>query len=82
MISRPKSRSCRTASIRSGIAGGLAGELDALDGNEQRIVRFRPRQEAENRRRLIHRLMIEQDLADPRLNRLVKLELEVGKKRN
>src|SRR4051812_17797253 len=27
MISRPKSRSCRTASIRSGIAGGLAGEL-------------------------------------------------------
>src|SRR5271169_1634082 len=27
MISRPKSRSCRTASIRSGRAGGLAGEL-------------------------------------------------------
>ena len=24
---RPNSRSCRTASIRSGIAGGLAGEL-------------------------------------------------------
>ena len=27
MILRPYSRSCRTASIRSGIAGGLAGEL-------------------------------------------------------
>ena len=27
MILRPNSRSCRTASIRSGIAGGLAGEL-------------------------------------------------------
>jgi transposase len=28
MTSRPYSRSCRTASIRSGIAGGLAGELE------------------------------------------------------
>ena len=28
MILRPNSRSCRTASIRSGIAGGLAGELE------------------------------------------------------
>ena len=28
MILRPYSRSCRTASIRSGIAGGLAGELE------------------------------------------------------
>jgi hypothetical protein len=28
----PYSRSCRTASIRSGIAGGLAGELGGLDG--------------------------------------------------
>jgi hypothetical protein len=27
MILRPYSRSCRTASIRSGIAGGLAGEV-------------------------------------------------------
>jgi hypothetical protein len=27
MTLRPNSRSCRTASIRSGIAGGLAGEL-------------------------------------------------------
>jgi hypothetical protein len=27
MILRSYSRSCRTASIRSGIAGGLAGEL-------------------------------------------------------
>ena len=27
MTSWPYSRSCRTASIRSGIAGGLAGEL-------------------------------------------------------
>ena len=27
MILRPNSRSCRTASIRSGIAGGLAGQL-------------------------------------------------------
>jgi hypothetical protein len=27
VILRPNSRSCRTASIRSGIAGGLAGEL-------------------------------------------------------
>src|SRR5262245_20542600 len=27
MILRPYSRSCRTASIRSGIAGGLAGKL-------------------------------------------------------
>jgi hypothetical protein len=26
MILRPNSRSCRTASIRSGIAGGLAGQ--------------------------------------------------------
>jgi hypothetical protein len=55
----------------------MVRELDALDGNEQRIVRFRPRQEAETRRRLTHRLMIEQDLAEPRLNRLVKFELEV-----
>jgi hypothetical protein len=30
MISRPNSRSCSTASIRSGIAGGLAGELGRL----------------------------------------------------
>jgi uncharacterized linocin/CFP29 family protein len=30
VILRPYSRSCRTASIRSGIAGGLAGELDGL----------------------------------------------------
>jgi ABC-type uncharacterized transport system substrate-binding protein len=27
---RPNSRSCRTASIRSGIAGGLAGELELV----------------------------------------------------
>ena len=31
MILRPYSRSCRTASIRSGIAGGLAGELDKVE---------------------------------------------------
>ena len=30
MILRPNSRSCRTASIRSGRAGGLAGELVGL----------------------------------------------------
>ena len=30
MILRPNSRSCRTASIRSGIAGGLAGELGTV----------------------------------------------------
>jgi hypothetical protein len=29
MILRPNSRSCRTASIRSGIAGGLAGQVKA-----------------------------------------------------
>jgi len=32
MTSRPCSRSCGTASIRSGIAGGLAGELGLLTG--------------------------------------------------
>ena len=32
MTSRPYSPSCRTAFIRSGIAGGLAGELDAYLG--------------------------------------------------
>jgi hypothetical protein len=30
MILRPYSRSCRTASIRSGIAGGLAGEVSFI----------------------------------------------------
>src|SRR6516164_7907012 len=30
VILRPSSRSCRTASIRSGIAGGLAGELTGV----------------------------------------------------
>jgi hypothetical protein len=30
VILRPNSRSCRTASIRSGIAGGLAGELISI----------------------------------------------------
>ena len=30
MTSWPYSRSCRTASIRSGRAGGLAGELDCV----------------------------------------------------
>src|SRR6516164_7139858 len=32
VILRPSSRSCRTASIRSGIAGGLAGELSSNAG--------------------------------------------------
>ncbi len=39
---RPNSRSCRTASIRSGIAGGLAGELLTLQG-EPFDTRPRPR---------------------------------------
>jgi hypothetical protein len=34
MTSWPYSRSCRTASIRSGRAGGLAGELPHLLANE------------------------------------------------
>src|SRR5271157_5015600 len=33
MILRPNSRSCRTASIRSGRAGGLAGELTEVVTN-------------------------------------------------
>jgi hypothetical protein len=35
VILRPNSRSCRTASIRSGIAGGLAGELDGCSTGKQ-----------------------------------------------
>jgi hypothetical protein len=47
VILRPYSRSCRTASIRSGIAGGLAGELgrwtadldEPLAGNAAKVNR-------------------------------------------
>ena len=46
MTSRPYSRSCRTASIRSGIAGGLAGELalreSPMAGQRSNMVVGRP----------------------------------------
>jgi len=42
VILRPSSRSCRTASIRSGIAGGLAGELFKMKtGLDLPVVQYR-----------------------------------------
>ena len=39
MTSRTHSRSCRTASIRSGRAGGLAGELDGKVVSSEKLER-------------------------------------------
>ena len=42
----------------------MAREPAASAEDEHRVVRFRPRQVAENRRRSMHRLMIERDFAE------------------